>query len=195
MFAAYLVTAHKALINSSKNDPDQLRALNVLKGITNTMLSTNGELFDNPTSSAIDGVNDARRVIYDFSRLMRRGKGVAMAQLVNVVGFAVGTLGLGDTVIIHGAENIDDRVKAYMSRQFEHLAERGGRVVYAYNDIDKMLADTSFNHFDMANYTILGPMTDRTVENTSVSWPRGSRRIWPVSCLILIRISRICVVA
>ena len=27
-------------------------------------------------------------MVYDFSRLMRRGKGVAMAQLINVVGFA-----------------------------------------------------------------------------------------------------------
>ena len=61
-------------------------------------------------------------------------------------------------------ENIDDRVKGYISRQFEHLAERGGRVVYAYNDVDRMLADSSFNHFEKADYTVLGPMTDRTVE-------------------------------
>lgn len=163
MFVSYLATAHKGLVNASKTDPDQLRAYNVLKGIANTMLSTNGDLFNNHTASAIDGVRDAKRVVYDFSRLMRRGKGVAMAQLVNIVGFAVGKLGLGDTVVIHGTEHIDDGVKNYLRDQFDHMHERGGRVVYSYNDVDKMLADSAFNKFDAADYTIFGPMRDRTV--------------------------------
>ena len=163
MFVSYLATAHKALLNSSKTDPDQLRAYNVLRGIANAMLSTNGDLFNNHTASAVDGVRDSRRVVYDFSRLMRRGKGVAMAQLVNIVGFAVGKLGLGDTVIIHGTEHIDDRVKKYIKDQFDHMHERGGRVVYSYNDVDKMLADSDFNKFDAADYTLFGPMRDATV--------------------------------
>ncbi|WP_227471583.1 hypothetical protein [Paenarthrobacter sp. YJN-5] len=163
MFVSYLDTAHKALLNSSKTDPDQLRAYNVLRGIANTMLSTNGDLFNNHTASAVDGVRDARRVVYDFSRLMRRGKGVAMAQLVNIVGFAVGNLGLGDTVVIHGTEQVDDRVKKYLRDQFDHMHERGGRVVYSYNDVDKMLVDSDFNKFDAADYTLFGPMRDRTV--------------------------------
>ncbi|MGW2984094.1 hypothetical protein [Streptomyces goshikiensis] len=163
MFVSYLATAHKALLNSSKTDADQLRAYNVLKGIANAMLSTNGDLFNNHTASAVDGVRDSRRVVYDFSRLMRRGRGVAMAQLVNIVGFAVGKLGLGDTVIIHGTEHIDDRVKKYVKGQFDHMQERGGRVVYSYNDVDKMLADSDFNKFDAADYTLFGPMRDRTV--------------------------------
>lgn len=163
MFVSYLATAHKALLNSSKTDADQLRAYNVLKGIANAMLSTNGDLFNNHTASAVDGVRDSRRVVYDFSRLMRRGKGVAMAQLVNIVGFAVGKLGLGDTVIIHGTEHIDDRVKRYIQDQFDHMHERGGRVIYSYNDVDKMLADSDFNKFDAADYTLFGPMRDGTV--------------------------------
>lgn len=163
MFVSYLATAHKALLNSSKTDPDQLRAYNVLRGIANAMLSTNGDLFNNHTASAVDGVRDSRRVVYDFSRLMRRGKGVAMAQLVNIVGFAVGKLGLGDTVIIHGTEHIDDRVKKYIKDQFDHMHERGGRVVYSYNDVDTMLADSDFNKFHAADYTLFGPMRDGTV--------------------------------
>ncbi|WP_424862867.1 hypothetical protein [Streptomyces sp. MMS24-I29] len=163
MFVSYLDTAHQALLHSSKTDPDQLRAYKVLGGIASNLLSTNGDLFNNHTASAVDGVRDARRVVYDFSRLMRRGKGVAMAQLVNIVGFAVGKLGLGDTVIIHGAEQIDARVKKYISDQFDHMHERGGRVVYSYNDVDKMLADSDFNRFDAADFTLCGPMRDRTV--------------------------------
>ncbi|MFE4835532.1 hypothetical protein ACFRAU_12720 [Arthrobacter sp. NPDC056691] len=163
MFVSYIATAHKALLNSGKTDPDQLRAYNVLKGIANTMLSTNGDLFNNHTVNAVDGVRDSRRVVYDFSRLMRRGKGVAMAQLVNIVGFAVGRLGAGDTVIIHGAEHIDERVKKYIMDQFGRLHERGGRVVYSYNDVDRMLMDSNFNAFDAADYTLFGPMRDKTV--------------------------------
>ncbi|MFD7661230.1 hypothetical protein [Streptomyces sp. NPDC059788] len=163
MFVSYLATAHKTLLSSSKTDADQLRAYNVLKGIASAMLSTNGDLFNNHTASAVDGVRDSPRVVYDFSRLIRRGKGVAMAQLVNIVGFAVGKLELGDTVIIHGTEHIDDRVKKYIKEQFDHLHERGGRVVYSYNDVDKMLADSDFNKFDAADYTLFGPMRDGTV--------------------------------
>lgn len=163
MFVSYLATAHKALLHSNKTDPDQLRAYNVLRGIANAMLSTNGDLFNNHTASTVDGVRDAKRVIYDFSQLMRRGKGVAMAQLVNIVGFAVGKLGLGDTVIIHGTEHIDDRVKNYITDQFDQMHERGGRVIYSYNDVDRMLADSDFNKFDAADYTLFGPMRDGTV--------------------------------
>ncbi|MFK0249565.1 hypothetical protein ACIQUM_33115 [Amycolatopsis azurea] len=163
MFVAYLATAHKALLNSSKTDPDQLRAYNVLRGVANAMLSTNGDLFNNHTAATVDAVRDSQRVLYDFSRLMRRGTGVAMAQLVNIVGFAVGALGHGDTVVIHGAELIDDRVKPYLRAQFDHMHERGSRVVYSYNDVDQMLSDAGFNKFDAADYTLFGPMRDRTV--------------------------------
>lgn len=166
MFQSYLDTRFKALSSNSKSAyQDQIRAYDVLRGIARSMLSTNGDLFNNFTADAVDGVRDSRRVIYDLSRLMRRGRGVAMAQLVNVLGFAVGKLGRGDMVIIHGTEHIDDRVKDYMRIQFEALADRGGRVVYSYNKIDAMIADRDFNNFDTADYTVLGPMRDKTVED------------------------------
>lgn len=164
MFVSYLSTAHKALLNSDKTDPDQLRAYNVLRGIANNMLSTNGDLFNNHTATTVDGVRDARRVVYDFSGLLRRGRGVAMAQLVNIIGFAVGKLEAGDSVIIHGAEYIDDRVKNYIEQQFEQLYQRGGRVVFSYTDVDRMLNDSKFNKFDAADYTVFGSMRDKTVQ-------------------------------
>lgn len=163
MFVSYLETAHKALLNSTARDDEKLHAYGVLSVIAKNLLDNNGDLFNNHTSAAIDGVRDAKRVVYDFSRLLRRGKGVAMAQLVNIVGFAVGKLGHGDTVIIHGTEFVDAGVKAYIEMQFEHLYHRGGRVVFCYNDIDKMLADSAFNRFDAADYTILGAMRDRAL--------------------------------
>lgn len=159
----YFETQYKALANSTARDDEALHAQNVLRLVFKDLLDNHSYLFNTHTNDAIDGVNKARRVIYDFSRLMRGGKGVAMAQLVNVVGFAVENLGLGDTVVIHGTEHIDDGVKAYVKTQFERLFVRGGRVAYLYNDVDKMLADSSFNHFDRADYTVLGPMSDSTV--------------------------------
>lgn len=164
MFISYLNVARKRLMAASDNDPDQLRAYNVLISISNMMLNSNGELFNKPTTTAIDGVNDAQRVIYEFSKLIRRGKGLAMAQFVNVLGFAVSTLGEGDVVIIHGAEHIDDGVKKYVGDQLAHLYSRGGRVVYSYNDVGKMLDDQDFNTFDAADYTVLGPMREPIVE-------------------------------
>lgn len=160
---SYFDTQYRALSNSEARDNEMLHAYSVLRLVFKDLLDNNGDLFNTYTNEAIDGVHDARRVIYDFSQLLRRGKGVAMAQLVNTVGFAVDSLGVGDTVIIHGTEHIDARVKDYITTQFERLFARGGRVVYCYNDVDKMLADASFNRFDRADYTVLGNMSDATV--------------------------------
>lgn len=164
VFQAYLDMKLKALRASSTQDQDQIRAYNVLTGVVRNLLSSNGSLFDNFTASAIDGVRDSKRVVYNFSDLMRRGEGVAMAQLINVIGFAIGKLGMGDVVIIHGTENIDDGVKKYIDTQFKQLFQRGGRVVYSYNDINEMLADADFNRFDAADFTLLGPMRQPTIE-------------------------------
>lgn len=159
----YFETQYKSLANSSARDDEALHAYNVLRLVFKDLLDNNGDLFNTFTNDEIDGVFEARRVLYDFSKLLRRGKGVAMAQLVNTVGFAVDNLSLGDTVIIHGTEYIDDRVKEYINTQFERLFARGGRVMYLYNDVDKMLADSKFNHFHKADWTVLGPMSDTTV--------------------------------
>ena len=162
-FVGYLDTDYKKIVASSARDDNKLTAVSVLRLTFKNLLSNNGDLFDMITSDTIDGAKTGQRVLYDFGGLMLRGKGVAMAQLVNIIGFAVGNLGTGDVVIIHGTDLIDDAVKAYIDTQFAHLFEKGGRVVYIYNDTDKMLRDKSFCHFDKANYTIFGNMTETTV--------------------------------
>lgn len=162
-FVAYLSTGHKQQLNATAQDAERVHALGILELTFKNMLSNNGDLFNTITSDDVDGAKHGQRVLYDFGGLMRRGKGVAMAQLVNMIGFAVGNLGLGDTVIIHGADEIDNGVKDYISTQFEHLFAKGGRVVYIYNSMDKMLADKQFCHFDKADYTIFGNMSETTV--------------------------------
>ena len=163
VFVTYLDTQYKALANGSTSDQGMIQAYSILSSVFTNLLNNNGDLFNTHTSDRIDGVRNARRVIYDFSKLMRRGKGIAMAQLVNIVSFAVGNLGLNDTLVIHGVEHIDKGVKPYIQSQLDQLFARGGRVAYVYTDVDKMLGDIDFNRFDAADYTLLGPMRDATV--------------------------------
>lgn len=164
LFVSYLNMKYKAQASGGGVKHERLTdAYKLLETVFENLLNTNGDLFNTWTNDAIDGVRESSRVIYDFSNLMRRGKGVAMAQLVNIVSFAVGNLGRGDTLIIHGVEKIDEGVKKYIEDQLDQLFHRGGRVAYLYNDVDKMLADAKFNRFDAADYTVLGPMRDSTV--------------------------------
>ncbi len=182
MFCSYLDTEYKKMLNATAQDKERVHAFSVLSSTFKNLLSNNGDLFNTITTNNIDGAKAGRRVVYDFSRLMMRGKGIAMAQLVNVIGFAVGNLGEGDSVIIHGTELIEDRVKKYIMTQFEHLFDKGGRVVYLYNNIDRMLKDTEFSEFDKADYTILGNMT----ENTAVAYQKALGQAIPGDLISLI---------
>ena len=164
MFVSYLDTEYKALVNAEARDDEKLHALSILSTTFKNMLSNNGDLFNVSTSKKIDGVVTGRRVIYDFSSLMLRNTHVAMAQLVNIVSFAVGNLSRNDVVVIHGAEHIDPSVRPYITTQFGWLYNRGGKVAYCYNNVSAMIKDKDFNHFDEADYTVLGNMSDTLVQ-------------------------------
>lgn len=164
MFVSYLDTEHKKALSEPKPDHERVHAFGVLKATFHNLLSSNGDLFNTITSSNIDGAKQGRRVIYDFSSLKHRGQGIAMAQFVNIVGYAVGNLGNGDVCIFHGTEYIADRVKEYVKDQLNMLHDKGGRAVFLYNNIDKMFADREFSEFDKADYTILGAMTNNQVD-------------------------------
>ena len=164
MFSAYIAMEHKKANAADVQDIQRVEALGILKIAFGEMLTSDGDLFNVTTNSQIDDVVYAKRCIYDFSDLLLRGKGLAMAQFVNIVGYAVRTLKKGDTVIIHGAEKISEEVKEYVNRQFEALHRRGGRVVYSYDDIDKAFADNKFCKLDQADYTIFGPFTPMQVD-------------------------------
>ena len=163
LFVTYLDQRYKALTGKSNRDDELLHAYSVLSAVFKDMLDANGDLFNVVTKDAIDGAQHARRVIYDFSSLINRGKGVAMAQLVNVLAFAASALGEGDTLIVHGAELIDAGVKPYVTDQFERLYRRNARVALCYNGVKAMLDDAEFNHFDEADWTALGAMSDALV--------------------------------
>lgn len=165
MFVSYLDTEYTKCLAADVKDSERGHALGILKATFHNLLSANGDLFNTTTNPAIDGAKRGRRVIYDFSSLRRRGEGVAMAQLVNVIGFAVGNLGNGDTVIFHGTDKIANRVKQYIMDQLDQLFDKGGRAVFLYNNMDRMLGDKQFSHFDKADYTIFGTMTPTQIQS------------------------------
>lgn len=158
-FAAYLRQEYDKLANGESNEPTVQETLRSLRAVFNDMLKVNGSLFDTITSSRIDDADHDSRVIYDFSSTLERGRGVAMAQFVNVLSYAVRSLGSGDVVIIHGAENINPELKKYITEQFDILFNKGVRVVYCYGSIEKALDDASFNNLDEADYTLFGRMS------------------------------------
>lgn len=165
VFQAYLDEEHnKEIMKGDKKDEDISRALATLSMIFRSLLDSNGDLFDQYTDPRIDRINEARRVVYEFSGLSRRGPGIAMAQLINVVNFAVESLGQGDLVILHGSDSVtDESVQLFLSAQFDRLKDRGGRVAYLYDGVDSMLYNQHFNQYSRADYTVLGPMSVETV--------------------------------
>lgn len=151
---------HKALMAQSIVDNEQVHAYGILKSIFRSMLTSNGDLFNTVTSDVFDTVTEKRRVIYDFSELLQRGRGIAMAQMVNVITYALSGLGAGDVAIFHGCDNIDSKdVKDYLKREFDFLYKRGGRTCLIYDDVSAYMQDLDFNQAIRADYTITSTMS------------------------------------
>ena len=159
-FVMNLDQKHKALLAASIVDNEQVHAYSTLKSIFRSMLTSNGDLFNTTTNSVFDTVTEKNRVIYDFSELLQRGSGIAMAQLVNVVSYALSGLGKGDLAIFHGCDNITSQeVKGFLRREFDFLYKRGGRTCLLYDDVAAYMQDLDFNQAIRADYTITSTMT------------------------------------
>lgn len=163
MFMTYLDMEYRALANKAIRDDNKMKAVSTLRSIFKSLLTTNGDLFNTITSDKIDGAKTGWRVLYDFSELMMRGSHIAMAQLVNIISFAVGNLGQNDLIIFHGADLIDKGIMPYLTGQFAQLYKKGGRVAFLYNSYESMLDHQKFNRFDTADYTVFGSMSDNTI--------------------------------
>ncbi|PAE87663.1 hypothetical protein [Shouchella clausii] len=162
-FLAYLDMEYTGQVNARNKDPEVMNAYGFLQATFRDMLDSNGDLFNTITSTKIDRAAVSNRVIYDFSSLLKRSRGVMMAQFVNALGFAVGNLSQGDVVILHGVEQLAPGIKQYVRDKFDQLQDNGVRAVFIYNSVERMIADRAFNQFDSADYTILGGMTKATI--------------------------------
>lgn len=162
-FQSYLDMEYNGQVQARNKDPEVMNAYGFLRTAFRDMMDSNGDLFNTTTSTKIDDAAVSSRVIYDFSSLIKRSRGVMMAQFVNALGFAVGNLSQGDVVILHGAEQLAPEIKQYVRDQFDQLLDNGVRVVHIYNSVDRMLQDRTFNQFESADYTLLGGMTKSTI--------------------------------
>lgn len=163
-FLAYVNMRYKEQINAKNKDPDVLAAFGFLNTAIRDMLDTHGDLFNTVTSEMIDRASIASRVVYDFSSLLKRSRGVMMAQFINALGFSVGHLTKGDVVVIHGVDQLANSVKTYVREQIDQLEDNGVRVVFIYKSVESVLDDRSFNHFEVADYTLFNVgLTQSTV--------------------------------
>lgn len=162
-FQAYLDMEYNAQVNARNKDPEVMNAYGFLRTAFRDMMDTNGDLFNTTTSDIIDRATISNRVIYDFSSLIKRGRGLMMAQFVNALAFSVGNLTEGDVVLLHGAEQLAPGIKQYVRDQFDQLGDNGVRVVFIYNSVERMIEDRGFNQFESADYTLLGGMTKPTI--------------------------------
>lgn len=163
-FVMYLETAYKAAVNApGGRDARQIEALHTLQMTISNLLQNNGDLFNTTTTKRFDKVGFAPRTLYDFRKLRLRGKGVAMAQFVNVLFSAIRTLGNGDMIVFHGVELLDERMRKYVTDCLSSFYQRGGKVIFSYNNIQSALNDKDFNHLDSADYTVAGRMTPALV--------------------------------
>lgn len=163
-FQAYLDMRYHEQVQARNKDPQVMDAFGFLRTAFRDMMDSNGDLFNTTTSHVIDRAKVSSRVVYDFSSLLKRNRGVMMAQFVNALGFAVGNLTEGDVVILHGVDQLASGVKRYVKDQLDQLNDNGVRVVYIYNSIEKMIDDRAFNQFESADYTLLGGMTKPTID-------------------------------
>ncbi|MED4130171.1 hypothetical protein [Shouchella miscanthi] len=162
-FLVYLDMEYEAQVKARNKDPEVMNAYGFLRTAFRDMMDSNGNLFNTTTSNLIDRAAVSSRVIYDFSSLLNRSRGVMMAQFVNALGFSVGNLSQGDVVLLHGAEQLAPGIKQYVRDVFDQLNDNGVRVVFIYNSIDRMLTDRGFNQFESSDYTLLGGMTKSTI--------------------------------
>lgn len=167
LFLPYLDTLYDKLVNQSAQENLRIAAIKAIQDVTKRMLHSNSQLFNQFTSDRLDEVGQARRVIYDFSDLVNRGEDLAMAQLVNAIGFASNSLQRDDVLIVHGTDEISSpSVQDFLARRFDRLMDKVGvRVALFYDKPDTMMAHREFNRFERADYTVLGPMAKESISN------------------------------
>lgn len=163
-FTLYLEDQTQRIRGGSNGDIDRIRAINGLQFAFDSLQRTHADLFNKFTDEELLRVGNAKRIIYDFGDLNRRGANVFMCQLINVFGLAVDAIDEGDVLIIHGMEVIEDSVKKYIKDQLTKIEPVGGRVVYCYSNFDALFADYELNHYNESDYIVLSCMTEPNFE-------------------------------
>lgn len=161
-FNTYMAEALQSALQ--RHASNEVHSIERLQGVFDRMEGDDGDLFNVRTSNKLTEAQNYPQVFYDFSKLLDRSESVAMAQLLNVVGYATSALRDGDVLILHGANAIRKSVKEYLTKHvFARLRQRGVRTVFLYDDVDSCLDDAKFCRLDHADYTVFGTMTAKNV--------------------------------
>lgn len=163
-FQLYVDQKANEILNSSKAEFKQ-KSSEIIKNTFRSMLQFQGKLFDHHTTNRVDDIQDTQRVVYDLSNLYQVDPVSAMAQFINAVTFASSKLEAGDVLMIHSCDIIEDKdVQAYLQGLFTRLNRKQVRIVLLYDKTDNMIHQQELNEFHKADYTILGPMSERTLD-------------------------------
>lgn len=153
-FIAYLGQAMDAA--AEVNNQRLVSRIERVRSAFNRMYRDNSSLFNVYTDETVDDANKSPQVVYDFSGLTQRGKGIAMAQFINVLKYATDTLDERDVLILHGVDNLTKSVKPYVKGVFKELIHRGIRLVFLYDSTQTAIDDADFNQMNFADWTMMG---------------------------------------
>lgn len=161
-FNTYLSESLQAALQ--RHASNEVASIERLQGVFERMEGEDSDLFNVYTSDKLTNAKRYAQVFYDFSKLLDRSESIAMAQLLNVVGYATSNLGDHDVLILHGADAIRKSVKDYLTKHiFVRLQQRGVRLVFLYDSVDSCLDDAKFCRLEHADYTLFGTMTGANV--------------------------------
>lgn len=162
-FMVYLDTEYDNAIDDG--DLELAQSINRVRAAFKLMNTDDADLFNVTTDQSIDRTTSSAQVVYRFSGLFKRSKGVAMAQFVNALQYATQTLNEGDVVIIHGTDQLTKIVKPYVNDVLTQLKRQGLRVVFLYDSLEACLRDYEFNHFRDSDYRMLGGFNQAMVDS------------------------------
>ncbi|KRL84345.1 hypothetical protein [Ligilactobacillus equi] len=161
-FSLYLSTIFT--IYQKQGNQQAIKSLEKIQGVVDRMKEENGDIFDKHTSSVVDNAQTIPQVIYDFASISERGRGIAMAQFINTLGYATQNLHRGDVVIIHGVDQLAPEVKEFVKDNLQKLTRRDVRIAYLYDNVMSAINDKDFNDLTSADYTLFSAMSSDELE-------------------------------
>lgn len=163
-FIAYMEHTYRHYSSGMYSDPVKAQEVNKLLSIYRRLQSVHGDLFDTVTDPIIDTIGTTRHTLFDYSNLSKTKGNILLVQLLNSISAITSQAKDGDTIIIHGAQQIENLTKSYFERIVRDLYSKHVRVVFTYKSIDDMLENGKFNQMSSAAWTLVGHMTSDQIE-------------------------------
>lgn len=144
-FLAYLV---KSIDDEEKGahihgTTDKQRSLERIYDVFYKMWARNESIFNQQTRIDENYLKEKMKIIFDFKMLKETHHAGLMGHFVNSLAYGEQMLEEDDILIIHGADELTESVKAHLRRRIGSLNDRGVKVFLMYNDADVLFAEKS----------------------------------------------------